>query len=481
MAKQKADQIFRQEALDHLSTPEQLDQLLRIVTLRSWVPLAVIAGGILAAVVWSIVGRIPVTVQGTGLLLYPHQISSFQSPASGQLIRFGVRVDDMVEAGQELGRINKPELHQRLAQERVRLEELERRDQELRALWEQRTSLVEAWIARTRARLTERIASIRQTAANRRAKSEDYFQEQRQNLAQLGALTETIGAGARDRYERVKRLAETEVATDQEVADAQRIFFDNQMKLADVGLRKHELELQKIEAEASYLQQVDLVAELDSKLDELSVELAKNEQLQREAASERELEIQEARRDIRRLEQELEVKGRILADHSGRILEVTAAVGQIVREGQRLGAIEAANVEGELQVVAYYGVADGKKILSGMSTQVSPTTVQRERFGSMIGRITSVSSFPVTTDAVTNTVGNAEVARRLTSEGNKIEVVALLEPDPSSPTGFRWTSGDGPQTKVSAGTTVSVRTTVESRRPISYLIPLLRRWSGSGG
>ena len=135
------------------------------------------------------------------------------------------------------------------------------------------------------------------------------------------------------------------------------------MKLADVGLRKHELELQQIEAEASYLQKVDLVAELESKLEELSVELAKSRQLEREEASKRDLKIKEVQGNIKRLAHELEVKGLILAVDSGRILEVTAAQGQIVREGQRLGAIETANQEDELQVVAYYEIGNGKKIL----------------------------------------------------------------------------------------------------------------------
>lgn len=480
MAKQTSDQIFRKEALDHLSTPEQLDQLLRIVTLKSWIPLAVIAGGIFAAVVWSIVGSIPVTVQGTGLLLYPHQIVSFQSPASGQLIGFDVRVNQVVKAGQELGRINQPELKQQLKQENDRLQELETLDKELREIWRKRDSLVTDWIEQTRDRLRERIKSIQETAANLLAKRVAYFQEQGQNLAQLGVRSEKVEDAARDTYNVLKRLRESDNATDLEVADAQRIFFDDQMKLADVGVRRHELKLQRIEADASYRQQMDLVAELESRLEELSVELAKSKQLKREERSKREFEIKEVLRKINSLEEKLKVKGRILADHSGRILEVTAAEGQIVREGQRLGAIETANVEEELQVVAYYEIGNGKKILKGMLTQVSPTTVQRERYGSMIGLVMKVSSFPVTTDAVTNTVGNAEMARELTSEGSKIEVFARLEPNPSG-TGFQWTSGEGPQVKVSAGTTVTVRTTVESRRPISYLIPLLKRWSGSGG
>ena len=262
MAKQKPDQIFRKEALDHLSTPEQLDQLLRIVTLKSWIPLAVIAGGIFAAVVWSIVGSIPVTVQGTGLLLYPRQIVPIQSPASGQLIRFVVEENDKVEAGQVLGKIKQPELSQQLKQERVRLQELEKLDEELQEIWRTRDSQVTIWIEQTRDRLSERIESIEGTAANLRAERVNYFEKQSQALAQLGVCTEQVRNGARDRYEKLKGWVKSGASTKVEVADAQRTLFDDQMKLADVGVRKHELELQQIEAEASFQQQMDLVAEL---------------------------------------------------------------------------------------------------------------------------------------------------------------------------------------------------------------------------
>ncbi len=136
----------------------------------------------------------------------------------------------------------------------------------------------------------------------------------------------------------------------------------------------------------------------------------------------------------------------------------------------------------KLVAVVYYDVSDGKRIEPGMEALISPTTVQRARFGSMVGSVRSVSAYPVTTDAVTNVVGNAEVAQRLTAGANKIEVICGISLDPASHSGFSWTSGKGPDdgvAQVTAGTTVTVHTTTAHRRPISYVIPVLRRWSGS--
>ena len=61
--------IFRPAALERLSSPEQLDQLMQVVTLRSWLPLATLGGLLFCALVWSVLGRIPVTTSGQGVIV----------------------------------------------------------------------------------------------------------------------------------------------------------------------------------------------------------------------------------------------------------------------------------------------------------------------------------------------------------------------------------------------------------------------------
>ncbi len=62
--------IFRKEALERLSSPEQLDQLMEIVTPKSWLPVAALGGLLGCGLIWSIFGRIPVTTTGQGALVY---------------------------------------------------------------------------------------------------------------------------------------------------------------------------------------------------------------------------------------------------------------------------------------------------------------------------------------------------------------------------------------------------------------------------
>ncbi len=62
--------IFRKEALERFSSPEQLDQLMQIVTLRSWLPMATLGALLGIGFLWSFWGSIPVTTTGRGFLVY---------------------------------------------------------------------------------------------------------------------------------------------------------------------------------------------------------------------------------------------------------------------------------------------------------------------------------------------------------------------------------------------------------------------------
>ncbi|MEQ8232275.1 MAG: NHLP bacteriocin system secretion protein, partial [Gammaproteobacteria bacterium] len=63
--------IFRKEALDQLSSPEQLEQLLEVTTRKAWISLYTVAGTLVAVLLWSIFGQIPITVDGSGIFVFP--------------------------------------------------------------------------------------------------------------------------------------------------------------------------------------------------------------------------------------------------------------------------------------------------------------------------------------------------------------------------------------------------------------------------
>jgi hypothetical protein len=124
--------------------------------------------------------------------------------------------------------------------------------------------------------------------------------------------------------------------------------------------------------------------------------------------------------------------------------------------------------------VAYFKIGDGKRIQPGMKVTIAPDTVKRERFGDILGSVTSVSPFPVTEQSAGALIGNIELATALISHSGQMQVITELNLDPSTFSGYEWSSAKrSPHQKLSPGTTTSVRVTLEEKAPISFVLPIL--------
>ena len=62
-------QLFREAALERLSTPDRLDQGLKIVGSAEWIGLGALIALIVVGAIWALVLRVPITVGGSGILL----------------------------------------------------------------------------------------------------------------------------------------------------------------------------------------------------------------------------------------------------------------------------------------------------------------------------------------------------------------------------------------------------------------------------
>lgn len=62
-------QIFRKGALERLSSPDQLDQLMPVTSARGWIALCGVALLIAAGIAWGFLGRIETNVEASGALV----------------------------------------------------------------------------------------------------------------------------------------------------------------------------------------------------------------------------------------------------------------------------------------------------------------------------------------------------------------------------------------------------------------------------
>ena len=95
-----AKRLFRQEALDRLTSPEHLDRLLQATSRKGWLALAGLSVLVLAGLLWGILGSVPVTVTGQGMLVRGGGMLSVEAPAVGRVATVLVRSGAAVTAGQ---------------------------------------------------------------------------------------------------------------------------------------------------------------------------------------------------------------------------------------------------------------------------------------------------------------------------------------------------------------------------------------------
>ena len=429
--------IFRQKALDRLSSPERLDQLMRVSSPRDWIALLALGIVTVAAVAWSIMGELPTSVTGRGVLVQPSQVVDFQTLGTGRLEALYIKPGANVKKGDILGRLDQTETRKRLEEDRILLADLQAQDRAKGTLQNQQTQLQEQQLVSQRS----------------------FLQMQQQSLEKSMQDALRLAPVLKKRFETLENLRKqgllAEVSSD--MVQAEQALLENEFKLTDLNARAQQIEGQ--------LKQLDL-----------DVNEVKRDTL--ENATARRNQIQELRSRIALNEIQLARNSDIISEHTGKILEVIASVGQVLPTAARIATVELDGPADTLVAVAYFPIRDGKKIQPGMPVQITPDTVERQRYGGIIGTVVSVSTLPVTKEGALALVGNAEVVQGLMQGGPFISVTAELQRSPSTFSGFAWSSSSGPTLQMSAGLTGMVRATIEQRAPITYVLPFLRSLSG---
>lgn len=103
-------QLFRKASLDKLSNPEQLDKAIVIMSPGNWLAILGAALMIVSALVWCMVGRIPVTESADGIYLAASpagKVICYVPLATGKRITPGmaVRLSPSIYSSQEYGQL----------------------------------------------------------------------------------------------------------------------------------------------------------------------------------------------------------------------------------------------------------------------------------------------------------------------------------------------------------------------------------------
>lgn len=411
--------IFRKVALERLSSPEQLDQLLQVTNPRGWLALGALGALLLASLTWAIFGSIPTEAGGEGILLRQGGVTNLVAAEQGQVEELLVSVGDVIAKGQVVARVRQQELLRQIQDSRDRLADVRAEYNDLLRYAGEQERLRDRDLAQQRANLEQSIRSLEKEVEL----ADDQVAAQR-DLLKDGLVTK-----------------QTFLASEQHLNDART-------RLAAVRLDLNGLELKRLDS----AQQVE-------------------QQLETRQAQIRELEL-----ELRERQARLGESARVVSSHDGRVLEVLADRGDVVSPGTPILNLEVTSKE--LMAVLFIPASAGKRVQPGMRVRVSPSTVKREEFGSMLGKVVWVAEFPSTQKGMNRVLGNEALVTKLMEEGPPIQVNVTLDRDASTPTGYRWSSSTGPSLSISSGTLASGAVVVREERPIRLILPKVREKLG---
>ncbi|MGI6647513.1 MAG: NHLP bacteriocin system secretion protein [Bacillota bacterium] len=440
------NKLFRKVSLDRLSSPEELDQRLKVVSPIGWVALIAVGILIAAALVWGFLGSIADKATGQGIIISSGGITGIVHHANGQVTDVSVNDGDYVQKGQVIARIQQTEL----------IEEINKYKQDLEAARAIDLDNLELNNSRLNFNIYGKIGEIYKNFQAAEANLETqrtYYNTQKAQAEYELEQARIQYEDSLEKYNKYKTLYESGAVSERELTDYERQLQVHELAYKTKQQNYVQLPLsQLLEAEANFEAQKQWLK------DTITVS------------------ILDLENNIAKMQRDLMTNSEIIASVSGRILELRFKKGDIVQAGSVICTIAEERAQTDsLEAVIYVPVDQGKKITPGMEANISPTTVKKEEFGFMLGNVVSVSEFPSSAQGMMVTLGNSELVQQLSREGPPIEVRVKLIMDSSTPSGYKWSTSQGPPIIVDDGTFCLGEVKVEEKRPISMVIPFIKK------
>lgn len=411
--------IFRKAALDKLSSPEQLDQLMQVTAPRSWVALLACGSLVVTALLWGIFGRIPTKVEARGILLKQGGVFIASSRGDGNVLDILVHTGDLVTNNQVLARVSQPELKLRITQAEDTL-----------------------------ARLSRELARLKDYHAEETQQEKDTFKKQRDSLS-------TIAADYKKQIEWLEQRVLTQADLEKKELVTRAQVLETQIKLFTV---QHDMEQANLQ-----LRQVD-INELQSR------------ERRRMAFQEKENQIKAAEDQRLYLQNLYQLNTEILSPFQGDVIEIMAKPGQLLTPNTPIVSLQADNPV--MEACLFLTPSQGKLVKPLMSVAIAPVSIKKEEYGFVLAKVTSASQFPSTPQRMSRILENAALVAEFSQAGAPIEVIATLEPSTLTTSGYRWSSVKGPPVKITSGTQCEAWITLTNQRPISLLLPMFKNALG---
>ena len=408
--------LFRKDAIDKLQSPDRLNEMVKIISPSNWIAVLSICILLVFFVIWSIFGRLPINVNGNGILLKSGGVMEIPAIATGQVSRVYVKPGIRVRKGDILAKVAQPEL-------KLKIDNLSQQLFHLKTKY----STIEGFDKKD---LELKRAIIDQNVINKNKRIE-------KNKERIVFVESQIDAR--------EELLEKGLITTESL---------NESKILKFELEQQNLTLQN-ELEELQLKAFEMSKEIEIELNNLDGQIIALEG------------------EVGELRAKYELNSEITSPYTGHIVELMVNAGSIVSPGTYILSMERDDALELLEAIVYVSPSEGKKIKEGMEVKLSPSTVEVEKFGYIKGSVLQVSEYPATFEGMLNTLQNRELVQSFFTGMPPIAVRIGLNLKEENMSGYEWTSGDGPEVEIKSGTLCDSKIIIKNKRPISLILPIV--------
>jgi HlyD family secretion protein len=182
--------------------------------------------------------------------------------------------------------------------------------------------------------------------------------------------------------------------------------------------------------------------------------------------------IGDLERIVAGLENQMTSQSSVVSPYAGEVIEMKAVPGSLVAAGSPVLSIQPQG--NSLEVLVYLPSLQAKAVQPGMDAEISPSTVKREEFGYIRGKVIYIGEFPASSDALMRNFQNEMLVHSIMAGGPVTELRVTLNRNPLASSGYQWSSSSGPAIGISSGTLCTAQVITRRQPPVSLLFPFLK-------
>ncbi|MFF9060642.1 HlyD family efflux transporter periplasmic adaptor subunit [Streptomyces sp. NPDC014882] len=157
---------------------------------------------------------------------------------------------------------------------------------------------------------------------------------------------------------------------------------------------------------------------------------------------------------------------------AGRITALAAALGQIVVTGADVAAVEKVpDADAPLYATVYLPAENAGSVPADAAVDLTVQTVPAQRYGVLRGHVKSVDRAARSARQIAAFLGDGRLGEQFTKEGRPVAVLVRLDVSPATPSGYRWSSADGPPYTLTSMTLATASIRLADQRPLDWLLP----------